>query len=78
MRACVWPVCVSALLSFALLIRYTSILGIDKERLEAFYGKPITIATRETVRESEANTIEFQRRTHRKVGLHNWKYHAGQ
>lgn len=35
---------------------YTSILGISKERLEKFFGKPITIADRDTV-ESEADSI---------------------
>ncbi|KAJ2726581.1 diphthine synthase [Coemansia sp. Benny D115] len=35
---------------------YTSILMVPKERLEAFYGKPVTIAYRETV-ESESDTI---------------------
>jgi len=35
---------------------YTSILGIDKEKLEKFYGKAITIADRETV-ESNAEVI---------------------
>jgi len=28
---------------------YTSLLGVDKEKLEAFYGKSITIADREFV-----------------------------
>ncbi|KAJ2359933.1 diphthine synthase, partial [Coemansia sp. RSA 2610] len=28
---------------------YTSILMVDKPRLEAFYGKPVTVAHRETV-----------------------------
>lgn len=28
---------------------YTSLLGVDKEKLEAFYGKPITVADREFV-----------------------------
>lgn len=35
---------------------YTSILGIDKQKLEAFYQKPITVADRETV-ESNAELI---------------------
>ena len=35
---------------------YTSILGVDKEKLEAFYGKSITIADRNMV-ESEAELI---------------------
>lgn len=35
---------------------YTSILGVDKERLEAFYGKSVTLADRETV-ESAAHLI---------------------
>ncbi|KAG5189348.1 diphthine synthase [Tribonema minus] len=36
--------------------RYTSVLGVDKEKLEAFYGRPIIYADRETV-ESEAESI---------------------
>eukprot|EP01027_Heterolobosea_sp_BB2_P012607 GEZU01018252.1.p1 GENE.GEZU01018252.1~~GEZU01018252.1.p1 ORF type:complete len:238 (+),score=53.91 GEZU01018252.1:45-716(+) len=35
---------------------YTSILGVDKERLEAFYGKQITLADREMV---ESNSDEI-------------------
>mmetsp|Transcript_22016 Transcript_22016/g.31955 ORF Transcript_22016/g.31955 Transcript_22016/m.31955 type:complete len:271 (-) Transcript_22016:120-932(-) len=35
---------------------YTSILGVDKERLEAFYGRPVEIADREAV-ESGAEAI---------------------
>ena len=35
---------------------YTSILGVDKEKLEAFYCKPITVADRNMV-ESEAEMI---------------------
>lgn len=35
---------------------YTSILGVDKERLESFYGKPISLADRNMV-ESEAEQI---------------------
>ncbi|KAJ3022897.1 diphthine synthase [Thoreauomyces humboldtii] len=35
---------------------YTSILTVGKERLEAFYGRPVTIADREMV-ESEADVI---------------------
>ncbi|CAM9504860.1 unnamed protein product [Laminaria digitata] len=35
---------------------YTSILGVDKEKLEAFYGKEITLADRNVV-ESEADSI---------------------
>ncbi|KAI8818990.1 tetrapyrrole methylase [Fimicolochytrium jonesii] len=35
---------------------YTSILTVGKERLEAFYGKPVVIADREMV-ESEADVI---------------------
>jgi diphthamide biosynthesis methyltransferase len=26
--------------------RYTSVLGVDKEKLEAFYGRPVTYADR--------------------------------
>jgi diphthine synthase len=35
---------------------YTSVLGIDKEKLEAFYGVPIIVADREMV-ESQAEEI---------------------
>ncbi|KAG0013773.1 diphthine synthase [Podila clonocystis] len=35
---------------------YTSILMVEKEKLEAFYGKPVTIADREMV-ESDSDTI---------------------
>jgi len=35
---------------------YTSVLGVDQEKLEAFYGKPIIIADRNMV-ESEAEKI---------------------
>jgi diphthine synthase len=35
---------------------YTSILMVEKERLEAFYGRPVITATRETV-ELEADEI---------------------
>lgn len=35
---------------------YTSVLGVDKEKLEAFYGKEITVADRNMV-ESEAEQI---------------------
>ncbi|KAJ2632142.1 diphthine synthase [Coemansia sp. RSA 1290] len=35
---------------------YTSILMVDKQRLEAFYGKPVLIAHRETV-ESDSDEI---------------------
>ncbi|KAJ2380500.1 diphthine synthase, partial [Coemansia sp. RSA 2611] len=35
---------------------YTSILMVDKPRLEAFYGKPVTVAHRETV-ESDSDEI---------------------
>ena len=36
--------------------QYTSVLGVDKEKLEAFYGKPVTIADRNCV-ELEAESI---------------------
>ena len=35
---------------------YTSILGVDNEKLEAFYGRKVRVASRETV-ESEAEMI---------------------
>ncbi|KAG0055827.1 diphthine synthase, partial [Linnemannia elongata] len=35
---------------------YTSILMVDKEKLEAFYNKPVTVADREMV-ESDSDTI---------------------
>ncbi|QRV98193.1 tetrapyrrole (Corrin/Porphyrin) methylases [Ceratobasidium sp. AG-Ba] len=49
-------VCISALLGAEIVSTYTSILLVDKERLEEFYGKPIITAYRETV-ETESDEI---------------------
>ncbi len=46
---------------------YTSILGVNKEKLEEFYGKPITIADREYV-ESHAEEI-YQAAKEKNVSL---------
>lgn len=45
--------------------QYTSVLGVEKERLEEFYGRPVMIATRDLVeKEAETKLIAPARETH--------------
>lgn len=45
---------------------YTSVLGVDKERLEQVYGRPITVATRDMV-EQEAEELMLDPAVDKKV-----------